>query len=100
MKRIFFELCLIIIVLVAGVDTYLNLKYSVDSTQELNPIASYILRVSNEDLALLVSIKLVCTAIIAIFLQHYYNVNKNYAMLTCGCLAAVQVFVLIFLFWS
>lgn len=100
MKRTFFELCLIIIVLVAGIDSYLNLRYPVHSSQELNPIASYILRASNEDLALLISIKLVTTAIIAIFLQHYYNVNKNYATLTCGCLATVQIFVLAFLLWS
>lgn len=100
MKRILFELCLIIIVLVAGVDAYLNLKYPVHSSQELNPIASYILRSTNEDLAFLFATKLVTTSIIAIFLQHYYNVKENYAMLTCGCLAALQIFVVFFLFWS
>jgi hypothetical protein len=100
MKRVFFEICLLIIVAVAAIDSYINLRYPVDSSQELNPIASYILRSTNEDLAFLISLKLFTTAITAIFLQHVYRVHKNYAILICGSLAIVQIFVLAFLFWG
>jgi hypothetical protein len=97
-STVFYAL-LLIIVTVSAYDTYLNIKYPITSNTELNPVAKGILQASNEDLALLIALKLFGTCVAVVVLKTYYLYNRKCAYLATVALTILQLAVAVFLTW-
>lgn len=88
-----FWVFLLVIISFACIDSYLNLHYGLQYQNELNPLAKWVLFVSNNNLALLFSLKMFGTSLSVAFLVWLYFHNRNLAA-KCSCVIA---FILILL---
>jgi len=95
-RTIAFLTFLLIIVSVSAVDTYINVKYPPTLATEENPVARELIRMTG-DHALLIAMKLLFTALVASFLVAYSYYRKDHCLLVSGCLAVLQVAVLIYM---
>lgn len=87
----------LIITLVAAYDVYVNIRYPVTTATELNPIASCILKVSNNDLALLMAVKFLGNMIVLGALMFGYLYKVRHTFVVSLSLASFQTLVLLFL---
>ncbi len=77
------------IIVASSVDTYINIKYPITSTFEENPIARWVLLESDNDLALLISLKFFGLSLAIVFLMLLYLYNDMIAVLSSAGLAAI-----------
>jgi hypothetical protein len=94
---VLFVISLIAILGFAGMDTYLNLKYPVKVAVELNPMARWLLRVSDNDLALFMAVKWVGTCLALCVLVFLYRHRRDMALAASGTLAVCVTTMLIFM---
>jgi hypothetical protein len=94
MKKAFF-FCLFVVIGVAAIDTYYNIKYPVIVASEENPIARLILQQGG--IALLFSMKLFLTSFVACLLTAAYEKWPKHSVLIVAVLAIVQLFVLFYI---
>jgi len=97
MKLVSFLLLWAFIALVSAYDTYVNIRHPVTAHTELNPVAKCILENSNNDLALLIAVKMVGTSIVLGVLLAGYFYRSTHAYCVAVSLALVQFGVLMFL---
>jgi hypothetical protein len=88
---------LLVILGFAATDTYLNIKYPVKDKVEENPIAKWILQQSNNDLGLLIAIKLIGTNLAITLLTLYYRHNKGKALVASGSVAGCVIAMLVYM---
>ncbi len=89
--------CVLIIVGISAIDAYLNVRFPVRDSNEENPIARWILTVSQNDVSLLISIKLLGTALVPGILCAYYSLYWKRALVVAGVVASFQCYVLSYL---
>jgi hypothetical protein len=97
MMRLILATCLLIIVSVSAVDAYLNMKYPVCVATEENPVARYILHLSSNDIALLISLKLFGTVTAVALLMAYYSIRKMAATVVAVVLAITQLLLMAYM---
>jgi hypothetical protein len=73
----------------AAVDTYLNIEYPVKAKVEENPVAKWVLQQSNNDLGLLIAVKLIGTNLAIALLTLYYRHSKGKALVVSGSVALI-----------
>jgi len=91
-------MCLLIIVGVSAIDAYLNMKYTIISYHEENPLAEMILKHSGEDVPLLIALKLFGTSIAAAFLTAaFHHQRRTVALVIAAIVAAFQLMILAYM---
>jgi hypothetical protein len=95
-RTILFLTCLLIIVSVSAVDTYLNIKYPPTLATEENPVARELIR-ADDGHALLIALKLLFTSLVAAFLVAYSYYKREQAHLIGGGVALLQLGVLFYI---
>ena len=79
------------------VDAWFSIKYPVTIFTEENPIAWYILLVSDNDMPLLMLIKAIGTGLVVAFLSIYYYYDRSKALTVAFCLVIFQLWLLCYI---
>ena len=86
-----------IIGIISCFDAGCNLFYPVNSLVEENPLAKYLLIISEQNVALLISMKATGTILALSFLKVYYYYFREQALIIASTLAIVQFFIIVYM---
>jgi hypothetical protein len=92
-----FLTALLVIISAASVDTYLNIKYPIIAIEEENPLARWILFLSDNDIALLISLKFLGTTLAIIILFFIYLHSKFLAVMIASGTAITMLGLIIYM---
>jgi hypothetical protein len=95
-----FVAALIIVGGISCIDGILNIVYPVTAEVEENPIAAAILRASNDNIALLMTLKAAGTIFVLGFLALYSRWRYAKALLIAGTLAVFQMLALTYILYA
>lgn len=97
MKLALFIVCLLTITVISSIDAYINIKYGITSAYEENPIARKILQNTNDDLGLLMALKMMGTVTVTAILTCGFFVKRNYTLVIATMLAIFQIGILTYM---
>ena len=85
---------------VSAFDTYVNIRHPVTTVTELNPLARVVLQASENDVALLIALKLLGTSVVLSVLLLGYFYKREYAWPIISGIVLFQLGLLVFLIYG